>query len=226
MHTRRRVQIIIQFEIMNITIFGGTGTTGLLLIEKALTAGHNVTVFARTPAKISAENKKLTIVKGELTELSNIERAVKGADTVISILGPTKDAKGLVIADGVKNIISAMGKNGVKRLVATATPSYKDGKDQFQFSFFFAELMIKTLMKNSYQNIIEIGNHIVNSNLDWTIVRLPMLSNNPGSGNINVGNIGDKNVKLFSLSRVDLADFLLQQIEDRTYLHKSPVISN
>src|SRR6218665_114603 len=211
---------------MNITIFGGTGQTGLLVIEKALAAGHNVTVFARTPAKISVKSENLTIIKGELSELNNIERAVKDADAVISVLGPTKDTKGLVIADGVKNIISAMEKNEVKRLIATATPGFKDSSDRFQFSFSFAVFMIKTLMKNSYQNIVETINNKEKSSLDWTIVRLPMLSNNPASGNIYAGYIGDKNVKLFSLSRPDLADFLLQQIEDTKYLHASPVISN
>jgi putative NADH-flavin reductase len=211
---------------MNITLFGATGETGQLLIEKTLAVGHNVTVFARTPSKISVKNERLTVVKGELTELSNIEKAVQGADAVISILGPTRETKGLVIADGIKNIISAMEKNGVKRLIATATPSYKDSNDKFQFSFAFAVFMIKTMMKDSYQNIVETGNLIAKSNLDWTIVRLPMLSNKLTTHKLNIGYVGDGKVNLFSLSRADLADFLLQQTEDKTYLHKSPLISN
>lgn len=211
---------------MNITLFGATGETGLLFVERALTAGHNVTVYARTPSKITIKNKKLTVIKGELNELSNIEEAIQGADAVISILGPTKDTKGLVIADGTKNIVSAMKKHGVKRLIATATPSFKDSNDKFQFGFAFAVLMIKTLTKNSYQNIVESANIVANSDLDWTIVRLPMLSNKPTNNRLNVGYTGDGKVNLFSLSRADLADFLLQQIEDKTYLHQSPLISN
>lgn len=211
---------------MNITLFGATGETGQLLIEKTLAVGHNVTVFARTPSKISVKNERLTVVKGELTELSNIEKAVQGADAVISILGPTRETKGLVIADGIKNIISAMEKNGVKRLIATATPSYKDNNDKFQFGFAFGVFMIKTLMKDAYQNIVETGNLIAKSNLDWTIVRFSILKNKPETGNLKIGYPGEGKVGFSSLTRADLADFLLKQIEDKTYLHKSPVISN
>lgn len=211
---------------MNITIFGGTGATGLLLIEKALKSGHSVTVFARTPSKISIKNDNLRIVKGELTEPDKIEEALKNVDAVISVLGPTQKTKGLVIADGIKNIVDAMKKNGVKRLVATATPSFKDSNDKFQFGFAFGVFMVKALIKDSYNNIVLTGKHISESGLDWTIVRLPMLSDKPTNGKINAGYTGDGTVNLFSLSRADLADFLLQQLSDKKWLHKSPVISN
>ncbi|MBK7225059.1 MAG: NAD(P)H-binding protein [Saprospiraceae bacterium] len=211
---------------MNITIFGGTGATGLILIEKALATGHTVTAFARTPSKISIQHNNLKIVKGDLTELNKLEEAIKGADKVISILGPTQKTKGLVIADGIKNIIEIMKKNGVKRLIATATPSFKDNNDKFQFGFAFGIFMIKAFIKDSYNNIVLTGKYISESDLDWTIVRLPMLSGKPASGKINAGYTGDGTISLFSLSRGDLADFLLQQLNDKKWIHKSPVISN
>ncbi len=212
---------------MNITIFGGTGATGLLLIEKALESGHLVTVFARTPSKIlPIQNENLRIVKGELTEPDKIEEAIKNADAVISVLGPNQKTKGLVIADGIKSIVDTMKKNGVKRLIATATPSFKDSNDKFQFGFAFGIFMIKALIKDSYNNIVLTGKYISESGLDWTIVRLPMLSDKPASGKIKAGYTGDGTVSLFSLSRVDLAYFLLQQLTDKKWLNKSPVISN
>lgn len=211
---------------LDITIFGGTGKTGLLLIEKALKSGHIVTVFARTRSKISIQHKNLKIAKGELNEPNSIEEAIKNADAVISVLGPSQNTKGLVIADGIKNIVDAMKKNGVKRLIATATPSFKDRNDKFQFGFSFGIFMVKALIKDSYNNIVLTGKHISESDLDWTIVRLPMLSDKPASGKIHAGYTGDGTVNLFSLSRADLADFLLQQIDDKKWLNKSPVISN
>lgn len=211
---------------MNITIFGGTGATGLLLIEKALKSGHSVTVFARTPSKISIKNDNLRIVKGELTEPNKIEEAIKNADAVISVLGPTPKTKGLVIADGIKNIVNTMKKNGVKRLIATATPSFKDNNDKFQFGFAFGVFMVKALIKDSYNNIVLTGKYISESGLDWTIVRLPMLSDKPAGKKINAGYAGDGTVSLFSLSRAGLADFLLEQLEDKKWLNKSPIISN
>jgi nucleoside-diphosphate-sugar epimerase len=211
---------------MNITIFGGTGKTGLLLIEKALKSGHTVTVFARTPSKISIQHNNLKIVKGELEEHGKIEEAIKNADAVLSVLGPTQKTKGLALAKGIKNIVDAMKINNVKRLIATATPAYKDSNDKFQIGFAFGIFMVKALIKDSYNNIVLTGNYIAESGLDWTIVRLPMLSDKPANGKINAGYTGDGTVSLFSLSRADLADFLLQQVDNKKWLRKSPVISN
>ena len=67
---------------MNITLFGATGKTGILLIQRALEDGHHITVYARTPAKLSMKHENLTIVQGELAELNHIEKAVKNADAV------------------------------------------------------------------------------------------------------------------------------------------------
>ena len=70
------------------------------------------------------------------------------------------------------------------------------------------------------------GEAVSNSQLDWTLVRIPMLSRKPGTGKLNIGYTGTDNVKVFSLSREDLADFLIKQINDKNYLKKAPVISN
>lgn len=211
---------------MKVTIFGGTGATGLLVIEKALSAGHRVTAFARTPSKISIQHSNLTVIAGELIDKEKIETAVKGADAVISVLGPTGKSKGLVISNGIKNIIGAMQKHGVKRLIATATPSYKDTNDKFQFGFAFGVFMVKTLLKDTYRDIVKTGEQIAKSELDWTIVRLPMLSNNPPKEKLNIGYTGNGQIKLFSLTRTNLADFLIKQLDDETYLWKAPIVSN
>jgi len=211
---------------MKVTIFGGTGATGQLVIQKALSAGHSVTAFARTPSKISIQHVNLIVIEGGLSDIEKIETAVKGADAVISLLGPSGKSKGLIISSGIKNIIAAMKRFGVMRLIATATPSYKDSKDKFQFGFAFGVFMVKMLLKDTYQDIVETGVQITKSQLDWTIVRLPMLSNNTSKGKLNIGYTGDGKVKLFSLTRSDLADFLIQQLDDKTYLRQAPLISN
>lgn len=73
---------------MKLTIFGATGATGQQLIEYALAAENYVVAYARNPSKISTSHERLTIMSGELTDAAAIERAVSGADAVISVLGP------------------------------------------------------------------------------------------------------------------------------------------
>lgn len=211
---------------MNIAIFGATGKTGLILIEKALLEGHRVVVFARTPSKISLKHHNLSLVKGELTESAKIEEAIQGMDAVISLLGPLPGSKDLQVGNGMKHLIEAMEKQGIKRLIATATPSFKDPHDTFQLEFSFAIFIVKNLFRYSYDNIVLIGNHIWESNLEWTMVRLPMLSDKPATGNIKIGYPGEDIVNLFSLSRADLVAFILQELRANKYIYEAPVISN
>ena len=72
---------------MRIAVFGGTGVTGRLLIAQALDEGDSVTAYARHPEKLAIVNDRLTVVEGELSDAAAIERAVEGADGVISLLG-------------------------------------------------------------------------------------------------------------------------------------------
>lgn len=211
---------------MNIIVFGGTGATGLLVVEKALAAGHRVTVYARNPAKMTFQHANLTVVAGELTDQGKIDQVVQGAEAVISLLGPMGASKELVIANGVQHILAAMRKHGVQRLVATVSSSYRDARDQFQFWFDAGVVMLQLLASSILEDIETTGKLITQSGLDWTLVRLPKLGDKPATGRVAIGYTGDGRVRFFSLSRADLADFLLRQLDDKTLLHQAPVISN
>jgi putative NADH-flavin reductase len=211
---------------MNITIFGGTGPAGLLTIQKALSSGHQVIAYARTPSKISIQHDNLEIVKGELNEANKIAEALKDSDAVLSLLGPKTKSKALLIANGYKNIISTMQRDGPKRLITAVSSSYKDPNDKFQFMVEFGVLMLKVLAPSILKDILTTGELIRGSHLDWTIARLPMLKSKPAKGDINIGYAGDGKFNFFELTRADLADFLINQLSDNTYLHKAPAISN
>lgn len=212
---------------MNITIFGGTGTAGLLTIKKALDSGHQVRAFARNPSKISLQHNSLKVIEGELNETDKINQVVKGADAVISLLGPMNLDKTRPITKGVKTIIQSMNENNVKRLVIAVSSSFRDPKDKFHFWIDFGVWVLKAIARNSIlKEIEELGKVTVESNLDWTMIRLPKLSNQKPKGKFNVGYSGDGKVKNFWLSRADLADFLIKQLDDKTYLHQAPIVSN
>jgi hypothetical protein len=211
---------------MNITIFGGTGPAGLLTIEKALNSGHKVTAYARAPSKITFQHNNLTIVQGELTELDKIEEAIKGVDAVISLLGPMKKSKELQIANGYKNIIGCMHENGPKRLITAVSSSYRDPNDKFQFMVEFGIVMLKVLANGILRDIVATGDQIRGSGLDWTIARVPMLKTKQAKAELNIGYTGDGKFNFFELTRTDLADFLIKQLSDSTYLRKAPTISN
>ncbi|TLX26618.1 SDR family oxidoreductase [Chryseobacterium indologenes] len=211
---------------MKIAIFGGTGTSGLLTIEKALKEGHEVTAYARKPEKITFKHENLTVVKGELTEYDKIEKVIGDVKAVISLLGPTGKAKDTLISNGYRNIITAMKKHGVKRLITAVSTSYRDPQDKFSFMVSFGVVMLKVVGASILKDILTMGDLIKNSQLDWTMARLPMLKNNPEKGKIHIGYTGDGRFNFFELTRADLANFLVRQLTENTYLYAAPAISN
>jgi putative NADH-flavin reductase len=208
-----------------ITVFGATGGTGKQVVEQALASGNEVVAYARNPSKLSIKNERLSIVQGELSDAASIENAVAGADAVISTLGPRDGSKNKPLTYGMKNIIAAMKKQGVRRLIITSTLSAKDPNDKPEFRARFLVGLVKRTMNDAYEDIVSVAEAVRASDLDWTIVRLTMLNNKPKSGKVRAGYIGRGEVGT-GISRADIADFMLNQIEDVKYVRQAPAISN
>src|SRR4051812_20747907 len=119
---------------MNVIVFGSTGPTGKLVVERALAAGHSVTAFARRPEAVVMKHARLRIAQGDALDAASVAAAVPGHDAVISCLGArNRSGAGKVPLDvdlvAVKNIRAAMEKNGLKRLVVLgAAPPSSIGK--------------------------------------------------------------------------------------------------
>jgi putative NADH-flavin reductase len=212
---------------MKLTIFGGTGQAGRQLIEQAFAEGNEVVAFVRNPSKLTTHYKKLTIVHGELCNLTKIEYAVNGADAVISLLGPRPgdDLKSKQLTYGMQSIVAAMKKYGVHRLIVVSTPSASAPDDLPDFRFKILVSMIKTAMRPAYEEIINIAQIVRDSELDWTIVRVSILNNNPEFGKVRIGYLGRGEVGT-QLSRVDMASFILDALKNARYIRQMPAISN
>ena len=210
---------------MKLTIFGATGGTGKKLVEQALAAGNQVVAYVRNPSKLEFIHKDLTIVEGELADQMMIEQAVSGVDAVISVLGPRGGSKEKPITQGMQNIIAAMNKYGVRRLIVSSTLSVKDPNDIPDFKVNILVNFVKLTIRSAYEEIISVAEIVRKFDLDWTILRLTTLNNNPKSGKVRVGYLGKGEVGM-RISREDLADFMLKQVKNTKYLQQSPVISN
>ncbi|MGJ7484450.1 NAD(P)H-binding protein [Variovorax sp. LT2P21] len=213
---------------MKVLIFGATGASGLLTVRSALKHGHDVTVYARNPAKLgnAITDARLKIFQGELTDAAAIDTAIAGQDAVVSVLGPTKGASGTPLTDGFRAILGAMERHRVRRLVATSTPAFRQPEDRFVLSFWLGVSMIRVMVAPAYRDIVGSAEAISASRLDWTIVRLPMLTDKPHGGPPVAGPLGTPGLRLFSLSREVLADFLIDQLTDDRWTRRAPVISN
>jgi uncharacterized protein YbjT (DUF2867 family) len=110
---------------MNVTVFGATGQIGRLVVRDLLAAGHDVTVYVRNPGKLVDRGPRQSTIAGELSDDARIQQAVRGADAVISALGPLlrRGFTATPVADGTKNIVAAMQTEHVGRYIGLATPS-------------------------------------------------------------------------------------------------------
>ncbi|MGD0804389.1 MAG: SDR family oxidoreductase [Candidatus Bathyarchaeia archaeon] len=210
---------------MRIVVFGATGGTGKQLVQEAIMAGNYVVIYARDPSKIDINSERLTVVKGELTDERSIEEVINGADAVFSLLGPRGSSSHRPLTTGMQNIVKVMKAKGVRRLVASSTLSVKDPEDKPNLMTSLLVGIVKTTMRAAYEDIIGIAETIRGSDLDWTIIRIALLNNNVKTGVVRVGYIGTGQVGL-GVSRIDLANFMLEQVEDKKYLRKAPAISN
>jgi putative NADH-flavin reductase len=209
---------------MKLTIFGATGRTGQLLVQQALNAGHSVTALARRPEKLTIQHPRLTIVQGDIQDARAVEQAVNGAEAVLSALGPVGKSAPLIISTGTGHVLDAMKKNGVRRLVVSIGAGIGDPQDRPTLFHRVIPLIIKTFARQVYEDMTEVARLVRASDRDWIIVRAPMLTDAPLSGNLKIGYLG-RGVGS-RLSRADFAAFMLRQVDDDSYLHQAPVISN
>jgi putative NADH-flavin reductase len=208
---------------MRLLIFGSTGGTGRELIAQALEQGHEVTAFARDPARLGLTHLKLTIAQGDVLDYASVERAVRGQDAVVSALGTRKLGKTDLLSSGTGNIIRAMEAAGVRRFVCESSLGVGDSRGQL--GALYTYFVIPLFLRNIYADK-EVQERIIReSSLDWVIVRPAVLTNGPRTRIYKAGfNNADRSIE-GKISRADVADFMLKQVKDDAYLRKTPALS-
>ncbi|MFP3801823.1 SDR family oxidoreductase [Paraburkholderia sp. SIMBA_027] len=213
--------------IKTIALFGATGPTGRHIIEEALKHGYNLSVYTRDARKLASFAGRVDIVVGDLQDQSAIAKCVQGADAVISALGPNslKVQGDKPVMHGLTHIIAAMKHAGVRRLIQISTAAYRDPKDGFAFKPHAFALLFKVIARKGYEDIKATGELVANSDLDWTLIRIPNLKDGPADGGVDVGWYGKTKLGM-KLSRGNLAKFLVDQVTDKQFVRAAPGIAN
>jgi putative NADH-flavin reductase len=206
---------------MKILVFGATGTVGKIFVQQALEENHLVSAFARNPLAISISHPNLTVVKGDVLDHSAVDDATPGHDAAVCILGAGSHGK--VRAVGTQNIISAMEKSGVQRLICQSTLGAGDSRPNL--NFFWKYIMFGMLLRKAYADHELQEKYIFRSSLQWTIVRPAAFTDGPRTGSYRHGFGPNAKHLTLKISRADVADFLLKQLSDTTYLKKAPGLS-
>jgi putative NADH-flavin reductase len=203
---------------MRLIVFGSTGSVGRLLVEQALEDNHLVTAFLRDPAKLAITHPNLTINIGDVLNYEAVANAIKDQEVVICTLGA--GAKGNVRAEGTRNIIRAMEFVGVKRLICQSTLGV--GESKGNLNFFWKYIMFGMLLKQAYKDHELQENFVRRSKLDWIIVRPAAFTDGNRTGKYRHGFGAHEPGLTLKISRADVAEFVLNQVSDNTYLRKTP----
>jgi putative NADH-flavin reductase len=206
---------------MKIAIFGVTGSVGREVVKQAIEQGHEVRALVRDPAKVEIKNARLTLVQGDVLDPKSVEKVVAGQDAVVCVLGAGR--KGAVRSEGTRNIINAMEKSGVRRLICQSTLGV--GESQGNLNFWWKYVMFGLLLRPAYADHVRQEEFVRESGLDWTIVRPAAFTDGPRTGQYKHGFPPDAQGLKLKISRANVADFLLSQLTEDTYLRKAPGLS-
>lgn len=206
---------------MKVIIFGASGSIGRNLVSQSLEQGHAVTAFVRDPARFDMQHDNLSIAVGDVLEAASVQKAVPGHDAVMCTIGAGR--KGGVRAEGTRNIIAAMERTGVKRLICQSTLGI--GESWNNLNAFWKYFMFGLLIRPAFLDHKEQEKLIRESDLDWSIIRPAAFIDGELSGQYRHGFPATANDTKLEISRADVADFMLKNLVDNTYLHKTPGLS-
>src|SRR3990167_8651343 len=135
-------------KVMNILIVGATRGIGRQLLEQALTSGHAVTALVRDPQRLATQHERLRVVKGDILDSDSVARAMAGQDAVCCTIGVKAPwIRVTVFSEGTKNLLQAMNKTGVKRLICVTGIGAGDSKGHggFLYDYIFLPLLLKPI---------------------------------------------------------------------------------
>jgi putative NADH-flavin reductase len=207
---------------MNIIIFGATAGTGRSMTEQALPEGHTVTGFGRNPDALKLQHPNLKMIKGDIFDPAGVEEAIAGQDGVFCALGLRPGDTTPVCSVGTKNIIQGMQNQGVKRLIVQSSYAVAalDGEWR-EVPWIVPLLALSRKERAKFMDHVRQEEFARQSNLGWSIVRPARLTDTARTGVYRVSEhlfIGPR----AHVSRADVADFMLKQVHDDAYIHKTP----
>ena len=206
---------------LKLAIIGGTGKSGKYLVHQLLSQGYDFKVLLRNPQDYEIPSPQIEVVKGDAREYQSVLLLLGGCQAIISTLGQPR-GESPIFSQATKNVIQAMTELNIKRYILTTglnvdSPLDKKGaKSKIATDWMKANYSQTTLDKQVEFDVLS------NSNIDWTLVRLPLIEQTEKRGKLDVSLEdcpGDK------VSATDLAYFLIELLNDDKYVRTAPFIA-
>lgn len=212
---------------MRVAVLGATGRTGVPLVQGALRRGHRVRVLARDADKarrlLPVDDEQVEVNEGDATDASAIEELLTAVHAVVDVTGPVRGGPKDLRMRVVGVLLPAMQRRDVRRLVFVTGAGVRVAGDRPGM----ADRAIRGVMRLVQPAVLDDGQAAVaavaDSGLDFTVVRVPRLTDGEPRGRTRTtAQLGGAGT---TLGRRDLAEFLLDELDEQTWLRRAPVVS-
>ena len=200
---------------MKIAILGGTRGIGRELVRRAVESGYQVTVLARDPSRLDATAQGLTVVKGDACDPDAVANLVADQGAICSCLGVPPSRKSVsVFSESASLIVDQIPSDDGPRILAITGVGAGDSRGHG--GFFYDKIIFPLLLKRMYEDKNRLEQLLRDSKANWTIIRPGLLRNGPRTGKYQI--FDDlTGVTLGKISRADVADFMVSELEQPKY---------
>lgn len=205
-----------------IAVIGGTGKSGKYLLQNLLEKGYHIKLLLRNPENFTIKSPLIEIIKGDARDGQSVDTLIKDCNIVMSALSQPVGEES-IFSDAAKNVTQSMDSHGIRRYIVIAglnvdTPFDKKSIKVKQATDWMYQNYPKTTIDRQVEYEI-----LTKSDLDWTLVRLPLIIQTSESFKTETSL---EDCKGENISATDLAEFLVSQIDDSTYIKQSPFFYN
>ena len=197
---------------MKLLIIGANGKTGRHVVEQALEVGHYVTAITRRPEATSLRHDRLNVVRGDVFDAATLTEPMIGQDAVITTHGPVDLKPTTVFSEGGTNILRAMERTGVPRLICTTSAALEVSHDLPLWQRIVIPYILHLFLGTAYSDAEIMERIVESSGVDSTIVRPPRLTDGPHRGRYRIAI--NSHLTQVGISRADLADYLIHHLTD------------
>jgi putative NADH-flavin reductase len=205
---------------MKVLVIGATGATGTQAVPRLVKAGHEVTAFARNPDAMTVKVPAIRVMQGDVRDATALDAAVAGQDAVISVFGPARSLRKQDLQEiFMRHLVGAMEKHSVKRLMNLSAWGSSRTRQYMPWAFKPFRYLLREVFADK-----ERGEAILfaSPTIEWVNVSPGRLTDGPETGRVVASETG-RGVPA-SISRADLAAWMIAQLSDPTWVRKSPIV--
>jgi putative NADH-flavin reductase len=197
---------------MHLAVFGSTGPTGRVLVSQAVDQGHDVTAVARDPAALDLSGPRLQVVRADVLDRTSLDGVLDGVDAVLSAIGTHGRQPTTVYSVGAANIRDAMHHAGVHRFVCISALPVTPRTELASAERWIVTPLLSMFFGEMYADMTRMEQMLRDSDLDFTIMRPPQLTNRRATGTYRTA-INRHLTRARRISRADLAAEMLNVIQ-------------